>query len=156
MDAEEVRDLGEYDTVLFRSLSGAGSSFVAGTILGAIHATWADVPAVEKNQAWPALQKTGRMMGSYGVLFAAIGGTFTLVDAVSESTRGKKDFVNGVIGGFAAGSILGFRAGRIPVGLGAGAAMAAVSAFMDAGGQRTRAPTGREYLPYPRENRADT
>lgn len=46
-----------------------------------------------------------------------------------------------------------FAAGRIPVGLGAGAAMAAVSAFMDAGGQRTRAPTGREYLPYPRENR---
>lgn len=153
MEAEEARDLGDYDTVMFRTLSGAGSSFLAGTIIGAIHATWSDVPAVEKNVAWPALQKTGRLMGSYGILFGAIGATFTMVDAVSESIRGKKDFVNGVFGGFAAGSILGFRAGRIPVGLGAGAAMAAVSAFMDAGGQRTRAPTGREYLPYPRENR---
>ncbi|KAL3686754.1 hypothetical protein R1sor_013063 [Riccia sorocarpa] len=155
MDAEEVRDLGEYDTVVFRTASGAGSSFIAGTILGAIQATWTDAP-VEKNQAWRALQKTGHIMGSYGILFAAIGGTFTFVDAVSETIRGKKDFVNGVIGGFAAGSILGVKAGRVPVGLGAGAAMAAVSAFMDAGGQRTRAPTGREYLPYPRENRIDT
>lgn len=145
------RDLQEYDTVTFKTLSAAGSSALAGIIIGAITATWQDVPAVERNVALPALKKTGRMMGSYGMLFGAIGGTFALVDAVSEEVRGKKDFWNGVCGGFAAGSLLGFRAGRVPVGLGAGAAMAAVSAFMDAGGQKTRAPTDREYLPYPRE-----
>lgn len=151
MDSTEARDLEEYDTVTFKTLSAAGSSTLAGLVIGAISATWQDVPAVERNVALPALQKTGRIMGTYGLLFGAIGGTFAFVDAMSESIRGKKDFWNGVCGGFAAGSILGIRAGRIPVGLGAGAAMAAVSAFMDAGGQATRVQTGREYLPYPRE-----
>lgn len=148
---EPGRDLQEYDTVTFKTVSAAGSSALAGVVIGAITATWQDVPAVERNVALPALKKTGRMMGSYGAIFCAIGGTFAFVDAVSEEFRGKKDFWNGVFGGFAAGSILGLRAGRVPVGVGAGAAMAAVSAFMDAGGQKTRVETGREYLPYPRE-----
>jgi len=44
-----------------------------------------DVPAVERNQAWPALVKTGRVMGTHAALFAAVGGTYAGVE-VSEST----------------------------------------------------------------------
>jgi hypothetical protein len=98
-----------------------------------------DVPKVLKGKAWPALVATGRVMGMYGVTFAAIGGIFAAVDVraprrkaseganprpvhslrrptrarrsqcVSEGVRGKKDFWNGVMGGAAAGSVLGVR-----------------------------------------------
>ena len=43
-------------------------------------------------------------------------------------------------------------AGKLPVGLGAAAALAACAVIVDAGGQTVRTPTGREYLPYPRTN----
>jgi len=45
-----------------------------------------------------------------------------------------------------------FAAGKLPVGLGAAAALAACAVIVDAGGQTVRTPTGREYLPYPRVN----
>lgn len=109
MESEDVRNLGEYDTVTFKTASAAGSSFVLGSIAGAIAATWQNVPAVERNVALPALMKTGRMMGSYGVYFASIGGVFAFTDAVSQEIRGKKDFWNGVYGGFAAGAVIGLR-----------------------------------------------
>jgi hypothetical protein len=48
--------------------------------------------------------------------------------------------------------ILFFAAGKLPVGIGAAAALAAVAVIVDAGGQRVRTPTGREYLPFPRQN----
>lgn len=43
-------------------------------------------------------------------------------------------------------------AGKLPVGIGAAAALAACAVIVDAGGQTVRTPTGREYLPYPRIN----
>lgn len=152
MDPDELRNLGEYDTIAFKTFSAAGSSGVAGMILGAITATWQDVPAVERNVALPALKKTGRIMGNYGLTFAAIGGIFAFTDAAAASIRGKKDIWNSAFGGAAAGSILGLRAGNLPVGLGAAAALAACAVIVDAGGQTVRTPTGREYLPYPRTN----
>jgi import inner membrane translocase subunit TIM22 len=151
-EADEIRDLGEYDTLLFKTASAAGSSFLAGTILGAITAAWQDVPAVERNVALPALKKTGRIMMNYGLTFGAIGGIFAVTEAVAGSVRGENDFWNSALGGAAAGSVLGIRAGKLPVGIGAAAALAAVAVIVDAGGQRARTPTGREYLPFPRHN----
>jgi import inner membrane translocase subunit TIM22 len=151
-ERDEIRDLGEYDTLLFKTASAAASSFFAGTILGAITAAWQDVPAVERNVALPALKKTGRIMMNYGLTFAAIGGIFAFTESVAASIRGKDDFWNSALGGAAAGSVLGLRAGKLPVGVGAAAALAAVAVIVDAGGQRARTPTGREYLPYPRNN----
>jgi import inner membrane translocase subunit TIM22 len=151
-EADEIRDLGEYDTLLFKTASAAGSSFLAGTILGAITAAWQDVPAVERNVALPALKKTGRIMMNYGLTFGAIGGIFAVTESVAGSIRGEKDFWNSALGGAAAGSVLGIRAGKLPVGIGAAAALAAVAVIVDAGGQRVRTPTGREYLPFPRQN----
>lgn len=152
MDPDELRNLGEYDTVAFRTASAAGSSGLVGMILGAITATWQDVPAVERNVALPALKKTGKIMGNYGLTFAAIGGLFAFTDAVAASIRGKKDIWNSALGGAAAGSVIGLRAGKLPVGIGAAAALAACAVIVDAGGQTVRTPTGREYLPYPRTN----
>jgi import inner membrane translocase subunit TIM22 len=108
-EADEIRDLGEYDTLLFKTASAAGSSFLAGTILGAITAAWQDVPAVERNVALPALKKTGRIMMNYGLTFGAIGGIFAVTEAVAGSIRGENDFWNSALGGAAAGSVLGIR-----------------------------------------------
>ncbi len=109
-----------------------------------------------KGRALPALLATGRVMGVYGVTFAAIGGIFAAVDVrcaraaapacvvcmrahrslvrnpktgapggathspplaahaqcTAEGVRGKKDFWNGVLGGAAAGSVIGVRGAR--------------------------------------------
>jgi import inner membrane translocase subunit TIM22 len=111
-ERDEIRDLGEYDTLLFKTASAAGSSFLAGTILGAITAAWQDVPAVERNVALPALKKTGRIMMNYGLTFAAIGGIFAFTESVAASIRGKDDFWNSALGGAAAGSVLGLRGKR--------------------------------------------
>jgi len=111
-ERDEIRDLGECDTLLFKTASAAGSSFLAGTILGAITAAWQDVPAVERNVALPALKKTGRIMMNYGLTFAAIGGIFAFTESVAASIRGKDDFWNSALGGAAAGSVLGLRGKR--------------------------------------------
>ena len=109
MEAPDVRNLGEYDTVAFKTFSAAASSLALGTIAGAVTATWNDVPAVERNQALPAFRKTARIMGSYGTYFAAVGGIFAATDAIAQEIRGKRDIWNGVMGGFAAGAVVGVR-----------------------------------------------
>lgn len=151
MDGEDVRHLGEYDTIPFKTATATVASYLIGTISGAVAATWHDVPAVERNQSWPALRKTAQLMGSYGAYFAAVGGVFALTDAVSQDVRGKKDLWNGVFGGIAAGAVVGLRAGSLPVTVGACAALAAMSVAVDASGQTTKTPTEREYFPFRKE-----
>lgn len=109
MELDDVRQLGDYDTVTFKTGSAVLSSYVIGTITGAVAATWKDIPAIERNQALPALLRTARVMNNYGLYFAAVGGTFALADAVAQEARGKKDLWNGVVGGLTAGAIVGLR-----------------------------------------------
>jgi hypothetical protein len=56
------------------------------------------------------------------------------VQCVAEKVRGKKDWLNGFLGGGAAGAVLGVRAGRLGTAIGAAAALAAASAAVDASG----------------------
>ncbi|KAK9815230.1 hypothetical protein WJX72_000376 [[Myrmecia] bisecta] len=109
------------DDCMFRVASGAASSALAGTIVGAVLANWGNIPRVLANQPWPALKRTGRIMFSYGATFTFIGVAYTGVDCVVEHIRGKKDVWNGVLGGAAAGAVLGLRLGRLPVGTVTGA-----------------------------------
>lgn len=148
MDPRELREL-EHDSIFFRTGTALVTGLVAGSIWGSVVAAWQDVPAVERNVALPALKKTLRIMGNYGATYGAVAGVFALTDASVETLRGKKDMWNGVIGGLAAGTVLGFRARSLKIGLAASASLAAVSAIVDASGQTTRTPIGREYLPYP-------
>lgn len=87
-----------------------------------------------KNKAWPALVATARVTAAHSLTFAAIGGAFAAVDVrlfranrnnptahdsraaqcIAESARGKTDFWNGVLGGVAAGSVLGLRGSSQP------------------------------------------
>lgn len=110
MDPAEQRYLEDDDTPTMKTIKGATTGLVAGTIFGTVVATWYDVPRVERSVALPGLIRTLKMMGNYGVTFAAIGGVYIGVEQLVQNYRMKRDFINGAVGGFAAGStILGYK-----------------------------------------------
>ncbi|XP_010257417.1 PREDICTED: outer envelope pore protein 16-3, chloroplastic/mitochondrial [Nelumbo nucifera] len=154
MDPSERRYLEEEDSSTMKTIKGATTGLVAGTIWGTIVATWYDVPRVERSVALPGLIRTLKMMGNYGLTFAAIGGVYIGVEQLVQNYRMKRDFINGAVGGFVAGSsILGFKGKSISTAISAGAALAFTSSVIDAGGQTTRTDTGKEYYPYTTEKR---
>merc|ERR1712216_471508 len=91
--------------------SRIGGTFITsgliGAGVGAVEAFWTDVPAVKKEAAGPALRATGNVIKNNALLFAAVGGTFTAGAHFAECVRGKDDVFNGMIGGLAAGCIIG-------------------------------------------------
>ena len=110
MDPAELRYLEDDDTPIMKTIKGATTGLVSGTIFGTIVATWYDVPRVERSVALPGLMRTLKMMGSYGITFAAIGGVYIGVEQLMQNYRMKRDFINGAVGGFVAGStILGYK-----------------------------------------------
>ncbi|KAI4348754.1 hypothetical protein L6164_009437 [Bauhinia variegata] len=110
MDPAERRYLEDEDTPSMKTIKGATTGLVTGTIWGTIVATWYDVPRVERNVALPGLLRTLKMMGNYGLTFAAIGGVYIGVEQLVEKARMKRDFINGAVGGFVAGAtILGYK-----------------------------------------------
>lgn len=110
MDPTERRYLQDDDTALMKTIKGSTYGLVAGTIWGTVVATWYDVPRVERSVALPGLIRTLKMMGNYGITFAAIGGVYIGVEQLLQNYRMKRDFINGAVGGFVAGStILGYK-----------------------------------------------
>lgn len=110
MDPAELRYLEDEDTPTMKTIKGATTGLVAGTIWGTIVATWYDVPRVERNVALPGLLRTLKMMGNHGLTFAAIGGVYIGVEQLAQHFRSKRDFINGAVGGFVAGAtILGYK-----------------------------------------------
>uniref|UniRef100_A0A7N0UZX3 Uncharacterized protein n=1 Tax=Kalanchoe fedtschenkoi TaxID=63787 RepID=A0A7N0UZX3_KALFE len=157
MDPSEMRDLQDDDTPIMKTIKGATSGFVAGTIFGTVVATWYDVPRVERNVALPGLIRTLKLMGNYGATFAAIGGIYIGVEQILQNYRMKRDFVNGAVGGFVAGAtVLGYKGKSIKTAISAGSALAVTSSLIDAGGQTTRIDTGKEYYPYTIKKKSET
>ncbi|XP_031504426.1 outer envelope pore protein 16-3, chloroplastic/mitochondrial [Nymphaea colorata] len=154
MDPTELRELADDVSPMMKTAKAATSGLVAGTVWGTIVATWYDVPRVERSVALPGLVRTAKLMGNYGLTFAAISGIYIGVEQMVEKYRMKKDFINGAVGGFVAGaSVLGFKGRSISTAISAGAALAFTSAVIDIGGQTTRVDNGKEYLPYTTEKR---
>lgn len=157
MDPSELRYLEDEDTPTMKTIKGATMGLATGSIWGTIVASWYDVPRVERSVALPGLIRTVKMMGNYGLTFAAIGGIYIGVEQLVQNYRMKRDFINGAVGGFAAGaSVLGFKGRSISTALSAGAALAITSALLDAGGQTTRIDNGKEYYPYTTQKRPTT
>lgn len=110
MDPSERRYLEDDDTPLMKTIKGATTGLAAGTIWGTVVATWYDVPRVERNVALPGLIRTVKLMGNYGLTFAALGGVYIGVEQLVQQYRMKRDFINGAVGGFAAGAlVLGYQ-----------------------------------------------
>ncbi|EXC30867.1 hypothetical protein L484_028046 [Morus notabilis] len=155
VDPAERRYLEDEDTPVMKTIKGATMGLVSGTIFGTVVATWYDVPRVERSVALPGLIRTLKMMGNYGLTFAAIGGVYVGVEQLVQHYRMKRDFINGAVGGFVAGStILGYKGRSLSTAISAGAALAVTSAVIDAGGQTTRIDTGKEYYPYTTKKRS--
>ncbi|KNA12628.1 hypothetical protein SOVF_124340 [Spinacia oleracea] len=145
----ERRYFEDDDTPMMKVIKGTTSGLAAGTIFGTVVATWYDVPRVERQVALPGLIRTLKMMGNYGLTFAAIGGIYIGAEQLVQHYRAKRDFVNGAVGGFVAGAaVLGSKGRSIPTAISAGAALAVTSALIDVGGQTTRVDNGKEYYPY--------
>ncbi|KAL6987049.1 hypothetical protein U1Q18_012809 [Sarracenia purpurea var. burkii] len=154
MDPSELGYLEDEDSSMMKTIKGATSGLVAGTIWGTIVATWHDVPRVERRVALPGLIRTLKMMGNHGLTFAAVSGVYIGVDQLLQNYRMKRDFINGAVGGFVAGaSVLGYKGRSISTALSAGAALAVTSMLIDAGGQTTRIDNGKEYYPYTTKKR---
>lgn len=63
-----------------------------------------------------------------------LGGTYTGVEAISEKMRGKDDMWNRVVGGAAAGSLVGLRNGSLWASSGAAFTCAFIAMFVGAVG----------------------
>jgi Tim17/Tim22/Tim23/Pmp24 family len=96
-----------------RIATGLGSGFIAGSLFGGIASNWGDVPVVLRNKPWPALVRTGSVMMQHGTTLGLVGLAYSTVDCIAESIRGKKDWVNGSLGGLAAGGMIGLRGKKI-------------------------------------------
>ncbi|CAL0308469.1 unnamed protein product [Lupinus luteus] len=154
MDPSERRYLEDDDSSLLKTVKGATTGLVAGTIWGTVVATWNDVPRVERNVALPGLLRTFRMMGNHGLTFAAIGGVYIGVEQLVQNFRGKRDFVNGAVGGFVAGAtILGYKGRSIKTALSAGSALAFTSSILDFNGQQIKHDSEVEYAAYTTKKR---
>ncbi|KAJ8756285.1 hypothetical protein K2173_025097 [Erythroxylum novogranatense] len=155
MDPSELRYLEDDDSPTMKTVKGATMGLAAGTIWGTVVATWYDVPRVEKHVALPGLIRTLKMMGNYGLTFAAIGGIYIGIEQLVQHQRMKRDFINGAVGGFVAGaSVLGFKGRSMSTAISAGTALAITSAVIDGGGQTMRVDTGKEYYPYTTKKRS--
>nr|GLL36556.1 outer envelope pore protein 16-3, chloroplastic/mitochondrial isoform X1 [Ipomoea trifida]GMD41710.1 outer envelope pore protein 16-3, chloroplastic/mitochondrial [Ipomoea batatas]GMD42966.1 outer envelope pore protein 16-3, chloroplastic/mitochondrial [Ipomoea batatas]GMD44645.1 outer envelope pore protein 16-3, chloroplastic/mitochondrial [Ipomoea batatas]GMD46390.1 outer envelope pore protein 16-3, chloroplastic/mitochondrial [Ipomoea batatas] len=155
MDSSELRYYEDDDTPMMKTIKGAATGLAAGSLWGTVVATWYDVPRVERSVALPGLVRALKMMGNYGMTFAAIGGVYIGVEQLMQNYRMKRDFINGAVGGFAAGaSVLGYKGKSISTAISAGAALAVTSALIDAGGQTTRVDNGKEYYPYTTKKKA--
>ncbi|KAF3490498.1 NADH-ubiquinone oxidoreductase subunit [Arthroderma uncinatum] len=71
---------------------------------------------------WGIFTRTGSTI----FLFAAMGGSYEFVKTASANLREKEDHWNAIYGGFAAGSLIGFRARTFPAVIGYGVALATV------------------------------
>ncbi|ONK68656.1 uncharacterized protein A4U43_C05F14470 [Asparagus officinalis] len=149
MDETDLKYLEDEDAPAMKTIKGATMGLAVGTIWGTIVATWYDVPRVERNVALPGLIRTLKMCGNYGLTFAAVGGIYVGVEQLVQKQRMKRDFINGAVGGFAAGaSIYGLKGKSISGAISAGSALAFTSAVLDIGGRTTRTDNGKEYYPY--------
>ncbi|KAL1312339.1 hypothetical protein HN51_038956 [Arachis hypogaea] len=154
IDPAELRYLEDEDSSLMKTIKGATTGLISGTIWGTVVATWNDVPRVERNVALPGLIRTFKMMGNYGLTFAAIGGVYIGVEQLVQNARMKRDLVNGAVGGFVAGAtVLGYKGRSIKTAIQAGSALAFTSAFIDFGGQRIKHDSHKEYAAYTTKKR---
>ncbi|KAJ8639262.1 hypothetical protein MRB53_015956 [Persea americana] len=73
MDPSKLRYFEDEDTPTMKTIKGATTGFVTGTIWGTIVATWYDMPRVERNVALPSLIRTMKLIGSMGLPLPQLG-----------------------------------------------------------------------------------
>ena len=82
------------------------------------------------------MPKVARVVGRSIVLFAAVGFTFALADAISESFTERKTPINGFFAGAAAGSLVGLQTKRLDIAAGAALGGGITSAILEFNGPK--------------------
>lgn len=95
--------------LVLKTSKAAGIGLAAGSVWGLLVSMLHDGPKVGSNVKFPELVRTGKVCGSYAGTLAILGATYVGVEQSLERFRGKKDVINGVVAGFAAGATMGFR-----------------------------------------------
>jgi len=107
-------------------LLSQGAGLVFGGLYGGCVSAWQSKHNVAhdgvtlSDKALPSTSRLARVVGRQASLFAAVGATYAFAEGVAETVRCTKDPINGMAGGFAAGSLLGFRHKSVPVMIGMG------------------------------------
>eukprot|EP00003_Mantamonas_plastica_P026855 TRINITY_DN5625_c0_g1_i2.p2 TRINITY_DN5625_c0_g1~~TRINITY_DN5625_c0_g1_i2.p2 ORF type:complete len:178 (+),score=62.81 TRINITY_DN5625_c0_g1_i2:2-535(+) len=132
--------------LIVRTFNGISSGLVVGGVIGASSASWKNVSAIKNDQTVSALIRASRVVIQHSLFFAAVGGTFTGVDAVSENVRGEKDGWNSVIAGAAAGAVMGLKAKRLAPAVGISAAFAIAAGAVELSGKSMTVPKDKVQL----------
>jgi hypothetical protein len=112
-----------------------------GAFVGAVSAAFKQGPVAAGLTAGGSVAGT---IGVHSALMAGVGGSFLLGECMCEGVRGKRDWVNSIAGGFAAGQVLGIHARSMHVAAGAGLGLAIVGVMVEAsGGARDSNPSDR-------------
>jgi hypothetical protein len=94
-----------------------------GALYGSIAGAWSEPPISDTkgfNIARAAeFPKASAMVGRNAAIFSAVALAFSSADCLSESLRGTKDPINGMVGGMAAGALMGLQTKRFDVMCGA-------------------------------------
>ncbi|KAG8059630.1 hypothetical protein GUJ93_ZPchr0002g25158 [Zizania palustris] len=143
----------EEDSPVMKTVKGAVMGLASGTILGTFVATWHNVSRVERHVALPALIRTLKMCGSYGVTFAALGGLQHGVEQLVQRQRKKRDYVNGAIGAFVAGAAYGYRGRSIQSAIITGSGLAFINTALYNCRNTTKVDNGKEYYAYTTEKK---
>uniref|UniRef100_A0ACD5Y6H4 Uncharacterized protein n=2 Tax=Avena sativa TaxID=4498 RepID=A0ACD5Y6H4_AVESA len=137
MEASNLRDpVGE--ELVLKTSKAAGIGLAAGTVWGGLVSMLRDGPQVGSNVKYPELVRTGKVCGNYAGHLAVLGATYVGIEQALEKYRMKKDYINGAVAGFAAGStVMGFRARSFPAAIVSGSAIALTSVLLDVTGMKT-------------------
>lgn len=73
------------------------------------HVTLKDLTLAEKMQRWNNVKLTARIMANPMGTFAAAGLAFGFVDCTMRNYMGRDDSLTGMVGGLAAGAVMGLR-----------------------------------------------
>ncbi|KAF8168164.1 hypothetical protein B0H34DRAFT_792801 [Crassisporium funariophilum] len=101
--------------------------------LGLVVSTLQNALGKHSHGAMGVVTRTGGTIG----FFAAMGATFAFTESFVANERRKKDAINGMAGGCAAGFLAGVRARSVPTAIGGCAFLAAAVGIFDYSGQLT-------------------
>ncbi|KAL6591873.1 hypothetical protein ACP70R_045435 [Stipagrostis hirtigluma subsp. patula] len=138
MVGSNLRDLVDEEIVMKMS-KVAGIGLVSGSVWGALVSALHDVSQVGNfKHPVPDLFRAGKVCGNYAASFAVLGATYVGIEQALEKYRGKKDFVNGAVAGFASGAaVMGYRVGSSRTAFLSGSAIALTSVLLDVTGMKT-------------------
>lgn len=121
------------DGLIINAMRGLVPGVICGGVVGSARAYLSGLSYSGALGAIPASRTTAplKTLLSTTVLFASVGTLYTTAEPIAAGMRGKNDALNGAVAGCVAGSAVGLRNGNVQAGLGACAAFAAMSTFVE-------------------------